>query len=188
MNSFENLVATVFRRQGWWIHVNYKVVLTSEDKRAIKTPSSPRWELDLVGYKADTNTIRFIECKSYLDSAGVRYAAFEDPPDNIHAKRLKLFVKPDLRRVVFNRAVKLLQKAGMCRPGPTIELALVAGHIKNGDELKLHEYFHKNRWLLFDADWLCKELRKVTDDGYEDETASLVVKLLSSRPNSQNHD
>lgn len=179
MNSFENLVATVFRRQGWWIHVNYKVALTSEDKRSIKTPSSPRWELDLVGYKADTNTIRFIECKSYLDSAGVQYAAFEDPPDNVHAKRLKLFVKADLRRVVFDRAVEQLQNCGMCAPAPRIELALVAGHIKNGDKPKLSELFKKNRWLLFDDDWLRKELRKVTDDGYEDETASLVVKLLS---------
>ncbi len=143
MNSFENLVATVFRRQGWWIHMNYTVVLTPEDKREIKMPSAPRWELDLVGYKASTNTVRFIECKSYLDSAGVRYAAFEDPPDNVHAKRLKLFVKPDLRRVVFNRAVKQLQKDGMCRPRPTIKLALVAGHIKNGDEPKLFELFRK---------------------------------------------
>ena len=180
MISFENpTIATFLAPKAGGIHVNYKVVLTPEDKRAIKTPSSPRWELDLVGYKADTNTIRFIECKSYLDSAGVRYAAFEDPPDNVHAKRLKLFVKPDLRRAVFDRAVEQLQKSGMCRPAPTIELALVAGHIKKGDEAKLYEYFHKNQWLLFDADWLCAELRKVTDDGYEDETASLVVKLLS---------
>src|SRR6266481_2835604 len=104
MNSFENLVATVLRRQGWWIHVNYKVELTREDKREIELPSVPRWELDLVGYKADTNTVRFIECKSYLDSPGVRYAAFEDPPDTVHAQRLKLFVKPELRRVVFARA------------------------------------------------------------------------------------
>jgi hypothetical protein len=92
---------------------------------------------------------------------------------------LKLFVKPDLRRVVFNRAVSQLQEDGMCRPGPTIELALVAGHIKKGDELKLSELFRKNQWRLFDADWLCKELRKATNESYEDETASLVVKLLS---------
>jgi hypothetical protein len=62
MNSFENLVATIFRRPGWWIQVNYKVLLTSKDKSEIKIPSSPRWELDLVGYSANTNTVRFIEC------------------------------------------------------------------------------------------------------------------------------
>ena len=73
----------------------------------------------------------------------------------------------------------------MCRPAPNIELALVAGHIKNGDPPKLSELFHKNQWLLFDADWLCAELRKVTDDGYEDETASLVVKLLSKDRTAQ---
>jgi hypothetical protein len=165
--------------------MNYKVVLTPEDKREIKMPSAPRWELDLVGYKASTNTVRFIECKSYLDSAGVRYAAFEDPPDNVHAKRLKLFVKPDLRRVVFNRAVKQLQKRRYVSSKAYHQACACRRSYQERRRAEVVRAISQDQWLLFDADWLCKELRRVTNDGYEDETASLVVKLLSKRPNSQ---
>ena len=44
--------------------------LTKEEKVRIGRPSSPRWELDVVGYRGRDNVLQVIECKSYLDFAG----------------------------------------------------------------------------------------------------------------------
>src|SRR6185295_1642542 len=99
MDSFESLVATLLRRDGYWIWPSFKVELTKEEKRAIGKHSSPRWEVDLVAYKGATNEVLAIECKSYLDSGGVlfRKGCF-DPPH-----RYKLFCDAKLRQVVLDR-------------------------------------------------------------------------------------
>jgi hypothetical protein len=50
LDSFEQLVAAVLDRAGYWVRMSVKVNLTPEDKRAIGRPSSPRWEIDVVAY------------------------------------------------------------------------------------------------------------------------------------------
>lgn len=79
MDSFEQVVATVLDRAGYWTRTSVKVNLTREDKHAIGRPSAPRWEIDVVAYSARENELLVVECKSYLDSAGVRAASFDGP-------------------------------------------------------------------------------------------------------------
>src|SRR2546427_7588815 len=76
MDSFEQVIASILERNGFWTRTAVKVDLTPEDKRAIGRASSPRWELDVVAYRGSDNLLRVIECKSYLDSYGVRAATF----------------------------------------------------------------------------------------------------------------
>ncbi len=81
MNAFESLVEMLLRRQGYWTRTCFKVELTADEKRAIGKHSSPRWELDVVAYKGQTNEVLAVECKSFLDSRGVMFrdGAFEPP-------------------------------------------------------------------------------------------------------------
>ena len=55
MDSFETLVGSLLEKDGFWVRTSVKVELTAEEKRKIGRPSSPRWELDLVAYKAKSN-------------------------------------------------------------------------------------------------------------------------------------
>jgi len=51
MDAFEHVIATILERDGFWVRTTFKVELTKEDKVAIGRPSSPRWELDVIGYR-----------------------------------------------------------------------------------------------------------------------------------------
>ena len=178
MDSFERLVAGLLEREGYWVRSSYKVMLTKSDKLAIERPTHPRFEIDLVAYKAATNEIRIVECKSYLDSDGVRARAFTAPGDRF-AKRFKIFVDAKLRRIVIRRLCRQLEVAGSCRPNPKVELCLVAGRIPSKTERgKLHSFFRRKRWRLLDEDWLCSSLTGVTEDGYTNDLAAVVAKLL----------
>jgi hypothetical protein len=130
LDAFEQLVSEILWMSGYWVRTSVKVELTKEEKREIGRHSSPRWELDIVGYSARENILRVVECKSYLDSTGVRGSAFDGSnPD--HAKRYKLFNEPELRRVVFNRLALQFTEIDACRPAPDIPLALACGRIRN---------------------------------------------------------
>lgn len=178
MDSFESVVATILERDGYWVKSTFKVELTKEEKREIGRPSSPRWELDLIAYKGSTNKLLVVECKSYLDSPGVRCRGVDGTNPN-EAKRYKLFNDDTLRRVVFNRLTKQLEVSGACGQSPTIVLALAAGKIASeGDRVELKKYFKTNEWILFDSHWLKCQLEKISKDGYENAVASVVAKLL----------
>lgn len=178
MDSFESVVATILERDGYWVKSTFKVELTKEEKREIGRPSSPRWELDLVAYKGSTNKLLVVECKSYLDSPGVRCRGVDGSNPN-DAKRYKLFNDDTLRRVVFKRLTKQLEESGACDQSPTIVLALAAGKIATEDDrIKLQQYFDTNGWILFDSIWLKDKLKKISKDGYENAVASVVAKLL----------
>ena len=76
MDAFEQVVAEILWREGYWVRTSAKVELTKEEKREIELPSSPRWELDVVAYSAKDNHLKVIECKSHLDSPGIRISGF----------------------------------------------------------------------------------------------------------------
>src|SRR4026208_1937389 len=111
MDAFESVVAALLERKGYWTRTSVKVNLTQEEKREIKRPSSPRWEIDVVAYKASTNSLLVVECKSYLNSYGVKFAAF-DGGSGVDASRFKLFNDKVLRKVVFNRLSMELVESG----------------------------------------------------------------------------
>lgn len=178
MNAFESLVGQLMEREGYWIRSNYKVHLTKEEKQAIGKPSSPRWEIDLVGYNPVANVLRIIECKSYLDSTGV-YAKDFNEGGQYNAHRYKLFTDRELRRVVIAAIVRQLSEIGACSPEPRIELCLVAGKTATvKDKSAILELFGVQGWHFFDDVWIRDCLGKMAKDGYENSVASVVAKLL----------
>ena len=176
MDAFESLIKTILEREGFWVRSSFKVNLTKSDKMAIGRPSCPRWEIDLVAYKAEGNELRLVECKSYLDSYGVAFSNFAGSrgPD-----RYKLFNSDKLRNVVRKRLVDQLIKAGACLPSPRVTLCLAAGKIRNQtDRHKLQQHFKEKRWLLWDDEWIGVALQQISKDGYENDVGSIVAKLL----------
>ena len=181
MDSFQTLVSMLLQRDGYWVRGNFKVELTKEEKRAVGRYSTPRWELDLVAYKGSSNEILMVECKSFLDSPGVRFRGFDgSAPDE--SRRYKLFNDEILRQVVTKRLVTQLEESGACALSPSVRLCLAAGKIASAhDRENLREHFARNGWLLFDEEWTVHRLEQVSNSGYEDDVAAVVAKLLTRR-------
>lgn len=178
MDAFEFLVSSLLRKEGYWVDTSYMVELTKEEKIAIGRPSSPRWEIDLVAYKGSENRLLVVECKSFLDSLGVRYVGVSghDPTDS---KRYKLFNDGVLRKTVLTRLAKQLVAAGSCGRSPKITLCLATGKIASkGDREKIRSLFRKNRWQLFDDEWIRERLERCAGDGYQNNVAVVAAKIL----------
>ena len=176
MDAFESVVAALLERKGYWTRTSVKVELTKEEKRLIGRPSSPRWEIDVVAYKGSTNSLLVVECKSYLNSPGVRFSSFDGSSER-EANRYKLFNEEGLRKVVFNRLSMQLVESGFCPKPPEITLCLVAGNIYQ-DAKPIQEHFKKNGGELWDADWLRNELEILSKSGYDNTIVAIVSKLL----------
>src|SRR5437660_3394538 len=138
MDAFEAIVATILEYDGYWVRPNLKISnLSKGHKERLAKPSLPRPEVDVVAYKAAPNELLVVECKSYLDSGGVRHCFF-DGSDNKYARLYKIFNDEDLRSLVLRRVVEQLVAAGTIRQEPRVRLCLVAGRI----------YSEKDRALL----------------------------------------
>lgn len=178
MDSFETLVGSLLEKDGFWVRTSVKVELTPEEKRKIERPSSPRWELDLVAYKAKSNELLVVECKSFLDSPGVRARGL-DGTDKKEGSRYKLFNDSVLRKTALGRLVKQLVSSGACAPSPSVMLCLAAGKVASEpDREKITTLFSRNGWRFFDDSWLRERLLAVSNSGYENEVASVVAKIL----------
>jgi hypothetical protein len=178
MDAFEQLVSEILWMEGLWVRSSVKVDLTKKEKVRIGRPSSPRWELDIVAYSGRDNTLRVVECKSYLDSRGVALRAL-DGSDAKLAERFKLFSDDNLRSVVFERLRKQLAECGACAPNATVKLCLVCGRIAtDADRKGLHNHFTEKGWQLWDEKWLKEKLRLMSQRGYENQVSAVVAKLL----------
>jgi len=175
VDAFESLVAAILVRRGYWVQTCVKVELTKSEKVEIGRHSSPRWELDVVGYHGATNELLVMECKSFLDSVGVYY---EHVANQREKSRYKLFTEPDLRRVVLGRLTRQLVTAGFCAPDPTVRLGMAAGRIRPSDVDAVRDHFKKNGWLLWDREFLATELTTLSTTGYENSVAAVVSKIL----------
>ena len=177
MDSFESIVRTIFENQGYWVKTSFKVDLTKEEKRKIGRPSSPRWELDVVAYKGGSNELLVIECKSYLDSTGVK------ADELINAKRknrYKLFNDKTLRDVVFARLAAQMVKLGSCRKNTSVKLCLAAGKIATEkDQKALAKHFEARGWGFYPNAWIEEELGKLSSAGYQNDVAIVTTKLLT---------
>lgn len=175
MDAFESLISMLLRHDGFWTTPSVKVELTKEEKRQIGRASTPRWELDLIAFKGQTNEVLAVECKSFLDSTGVvfRNGQFE------HPDRYKLFTDATLREVVLERLSAQLVSRGSCAPSPKITLALAIGKLaQKSDVVGLKAHFESQGWKLFDPDWVRQRLLTASQSGYENDVAFVVSKLL----------
>jgi hypothetical protein len=187
MNAFEQVVSDILRMEGYWVRNSVKVEITKEEKRKIDRHSSPRWELDVVAYSGRDNIVRIVECKSYLDSPGVRLRGF-DGSDPKAAERYKLFADQTLYDVISNRLKIQFVKSGACPSDARIKLCLACGRIASeSDRFGLHTLFEEKEWDLWDEHWLRDRLEKMADPdyGYEDQITAIVAKLLLRRKPKQ---
>ena len=184
MDAFENIVAMLLSREGYWVKTSYKVNLTKEEKAKTGRPSLPRPEIDVIAYKPGENLLLAVECKSYLNSRGVTLAGLsgKDPRTR---KRYKYFNEPVLRKVVFKRLARQLKEEGACEEPPRIQLCLAAGHIPQCDQQAVKEYCHRNDWILYGPEWFSSKLRDLSTSDYENEPAIVAAKLALSNVGSR---
>jgi hypothetical protein len=151
VNAFEQIVSKLFQSEGYWTINGFRVELTKEEKKAIDKPSMPRPELDVLAYQGKTNELIWVECKSYLDSRGVRYSSFRDESDPGYV-RYKVFNFKNYRDVVTNALIRQAILNGLTKTNPTVNYCLVAGKVHSEiDRKNIQEYFKKNKWMFYDA-------------------------------------
>ena len=176
VDSFEHVVAAILQREGYWTQTCLKVELTPEDKSNIGRKSSPRWELDVVGYRGRDNSIMVLECKSFLDSTGVQTRTFLGENED-NEKYYKLFFEDRTRDVVLARLCAQLVQKGFCAPDPSVRFGLAAGKIQ-GDVTKLTAQFQNRGWELWTPQDIREKLLKLADSSYENSVASVVAKIV----------
>lgn len=184
MDAFEQVVAMLLDRDGYWTRTSYKVELTKAEKVKIGIPSCPRWELDVIAYKPKENRLLVVECKSYLNSPGVSYASLSGENQK-GARRYKLFNDSTLRRTVLSRLKKQLKKAGLVTSGVKAQLCLAAGHVRKGNEDKVRQYCRKKGWQLFDREWFAEHFTNLPETDYENNVAVVAAKLAKAARDSE---
>lgn len=95
------------------------------------------------------------------------------------AKRYKLFTDRLLRRVVLARLVKDHVKCGAVLPGAKACLCLAIGKVASAtdcDELRRHAA--AEGWRLLESSWLSEGVRSLATQGYENDVAHIVAKIL----------
>jgi hypothetical protein len=186
VDAFETVIAAILQRQGYWTLTSVKVDLSRDEKTKIGLPTAPRWELDVVAYRGMDNSLKVVECKSFLDSPGVECDAF-DGSNKKAERRYKLFCDSTLRRVVLGRLARQLVIAGFCAAKPKVQLCLAAGKIR-GKESRLSDHFAKKGWELMGPQCIRRELEKLRDTGYENSVAAVVTKMLLRKPRSNDSE
>lgn len=180
MDAFEDLVARLLRREGYWTRQNYRVNITKPDKASLGRPSLPRPELDILAYRVGDNRLALVECKSYLDSGGVHIDAFNNK-NEVFKRRFKMFTDPALRELVTARLVEQVVAEGLTLPDPTVEYWLVAGKIAKGSLDAVTTHFASQvptPWVLKGREWIRTGLLAMAGEGYEDDVVTMAAKLL----------
>jgi hypothetical protein len=119
----------------------------------------PRPEIDLVAYKAGTNELLPLECKSYFDSGGVHTRDLL--PGGKNAQHYKMFVNDALRTIVLQRLVEQLTASGTILPSSAVKLGMVYGHASEGNDGALKAHFTKCGWLAFGPSWIKDHLHRM---------------------------
>lgn len=187
-DAFEGLVRLLMERRGYWMRGSFKVELTREEKRGIDESKSsiPRPEIDLLAFDASKNQIIVLECKSYLDSPGVR---LEDlaAEHEIPSGRYKLFTCEKYREVVFARLRMQIaeERAASAGAGPMVDkvpefvLGLAAGKThRKGSEAKIRSFMASKGWYFFGPSAIARETRALASRGYENDPYFIAAKML----------
>jgi hypothetical protein len=178
MDAFEDLVARILKRDGYWAIQNYKVELNKAEKRQIGTPSMPRPDIDILAYRASTNTIYWIECKSSLDSTGVMAVSLTE--GGLWSSHYKLFNDDSYRKIVTQRLLRQLRESGQVATRPKIRYWLIAGHFAGDSQKQIQAQFRRRGWLLSGPDWLQLQLEGMADDPYTNDVVTMAMKIHRS--------
>jgi hypothetical protein len=182
MDAFEIIAARFFEVQGFWTRIGMKVEITKPEKVALNNTSMPRPEIDVVAWKPGTNQLLVIECKSYLDSTGVRLEHLHGQEDMDNDK-FKLFNRARLRTLVVTALIRLLRADGLIiGPDPSVQFVLIAGKIYSDHEAKVRARCEECGWRLIGPAELAQGVRRFAKRGYENDVITIVTKLLERNP------
>ncbi len=79
----------------------------------------------------------------------------------------------------FSRLKAQFAASGACPPDARVQLCLACGRIASDkDRQGLRDHFAAKGWLLWDELWLREKLKKMSDQGYENQVSAVVAKLL----------
>lgn len=178
MDAFEYIVSRAFEGRGYWTRVGFKVDLDLGTRRQLGNPNMPRPEIDVLAYNPSKKRLLLIECKSYLDNPGVGIGAFNNPHSK-EGRRFKLFNNPPLFVAVKRQILKQLGADGMIDDKKqAVQLCLVAGKIRVRDKEKIKTHFKNRKWKFVEPAELVSDLRNFATRGYENDVATIAVKLL----------
>lgn len=178
MDAFEQIVADLLRAEGWWVSTNVRVKLEAAEKEAVGLKYASAFELDIVAYRGRTNTLRVLECKSYMFSKGVQAKEVLGTGGR-YKSRYKLFHNHHLQQVVKARLITQCIEQKLCAENPIFELGLVCGKMFSEEgRTDLRQKFLERGWILWDEHDLRQRLQAQTDN-YANSTSVLVTKLLT---------
>jgi hypothetical protein len=182
MDAFETIAARFFEVQGFWTRIGVKVEITKAEKVALNNKSMPRPEIDVVAWKPGTNQLLIMECKSYLDSTGVRIEHLHGEADAENDK-FKLFNRVALRELIVVALIRQLRAEGLLLgPDPSVQFVLIAGKIYSDHGPKLRAQCEDHGWRLIGPDELAQGVRRFAKRGYENDVITIVTKLLERNP------
>jgi hypothetical protein len=180
MDAFEQVVKSVMNHRGYWVIQGFKVNLTKAEKVRVGRASAPRWEIDILAYNVKRNELIALECKSYLDSPGVRFNEVFNASKK--ANRYKLFNEAKLRKIVLGRLRLDCLKEGLINTKTKVRLGLVAGKVVSSlANQQLQAHFEKMDWLYIPPSEIRSLLRSLGEHGYHDDVAMVAVKLLGPK-------
>jgi hypothetical protein len=171
MDAFESIVATILEADGAWVRQSVRVQLQPAKKQK---KAAPRTELDVVAFWPASNELWIVECKSFLNSKGVRSRALTDATHK-GAKRYKLF-HDDAYLAAVTEA--LLDQLKLTMLKPRMQLCLAAAKIYGQEAIPLRKHFKSKGWRLLGPPWLRKKIRSLAESDYHDDVATMVGKVL----------
>jgi hypothetical protein len=176
MDAFESIIAMFLERRGYWTLRSVKVKFKPHEKVWPINKYSPTLELDVVAYKPRENELILIECKSFLDSSGVRL-------DHVRglgrdARRYRLIHDVPYRTMLKERIESDFLSKGLISENPNIKFGLAAGNIYEKDKVGLVQYCNDNGIVLYTPETIQKEIKNLRSSVYLNDEITLTVKLL----------
>jgi hypothetical protein len=171
MDAFESIVAALFEAEGFWVRRSVRLELPPEKRRSL---SSPRSELDIVALSPAKQELWVVECKSFLDSRGVKAAPFI----NRALPKYRLFLDNAYWQSVEHELLKYLNLGGSKL---RVRRCLVAGKIAPSNAAALKDIFDENGWELRGPDWICRRLTELESVPYQNDAVTMAVKLLARK-------
>jgi len=187
MEAFEDLVSQILAMRGYWVRTSVRVPLSDSAFASDPTIKQRNCDLDVLAYSYRDNVVRIVECKSWLDSPGIRWKSFNGSSER-EASFFKLFNNNNLLSDVSKQLTAQLVESGACSSDVQIKLCLAgAKFFSREDKSLIRAHFASRGWELYDDDWVRDGLKDMSKlKVYMNRMSHLVSKLLDEDRHAPN--